>query len=86
MHSSTVIDPETAAKIAELSGWHSAANIAWKVAGDSYERRSVVKRTLSQLAKAGVIEAIYVEHCNDPLLCYRIEPHRITALLEDGRR
>jgi hypothetical protein len=82
-----ISDPQTVATIAALdSGWHSAANASWKAGGESFEGRSRVKAALGELAKAGEIERIYVEHCDRPLLCYKLDGPRLTALVAEYER
>ncbi len=82
-----ISDWSMVAKIAELDpGWHSGANAAWKIAGESYEDRSEVKTCLGELHRAGEVERLYVLHNDQPLPCYKIDPPRLQALLAEHER
>ncbi len=70
----------------EPAGWHSGANISYEVAGDSYEDRGLVKRVLSDLHRAGLLQRIFVQHADRPLPCYLLEPDRLEELIEEWSR
>ena len=76
------LDASTLRQLANFTGWHSAANAAWTVAGDSFEGRSTVKKCLGNLYRLGQIERIYVQHCDVPLLCYRLDGQHLRDLAD----
>jgi hypothetical protein len=80
--SSPPLDASTLRQLANFTGWHSAQDAAWSAAGDSYEGRSAVKKCLGDLFRSHEIERIYVQHNNEPLLCYYIDGQRLQALAE----
>lgn len=75
------IDRAMVRQIANLDpGWHSAPDIAWQIVGGSYEERSRVKQTCSELYRAGYLERLYVQHADRPMSCYKIDPGKLWAL------
>ena len=64
------------------AGWNSQPNIVNKTAGDDYEARNAVKRTLDELHKQGVLERLFVLHSDRPMACFRIDPTTLRALAE----
>jgi hypothetical protein len=79
-------DASTLRQLGNFTGWHSAQDAAWVVAGDSYEGRSAVKRCLGDLFRSHEIERIYVQHNNAPLLCYYLDGQHLQALAEEAER
>ena len=77
------LDLTTVRQIANCQpGWHSANDVAWTVAGDSYEGRSDVKRCLSELHRSGEVERIFVLHNGNQMLVYDIDPQHLWRVLE----
>lgn len=76
------LDASTLRQLANFTGWVSAQQAAWAVAGNSYEGRSTVKKCLGDLYRAREIQRIFVTHNDAPMLCYYLDGQHLQELAE----
>jgi hypothetical protein len=69
--------------LSELTpGWRTAVQAGWECGGESIEKRREVRLTITKLTRAGILESLVVTHRDEPLMCVRIDPTALRAVLD----
>lgn len=67
--------------LAEEPGWHSDISLSWKIGGNSAEARRDVRRELSNLARRGTLERLWVRHKDNPMPITYVDHGQIRSVL-----
>lgn len=62
-------------------GWLSNAEVMFNLEPDDHEARSAVRRALGDVARAKLVETLYIRHRGQPMLCIKVDPLALTAAL-----